>query len=102
MTGPTDPSTKVSEFYCQICRQDVSVLSYGSSEILRHSQSIKQFARDQHLRLETPGWRVLDFDSKPPTEYELEKQRDKILRAPLVVRDREYRFREDLIPDASG
>ena len=29
-------------------------------------------------------------------------QRDKNLRAPLVVWDREYPFREDLIPDASG
>ena len=48
------------------------------------------------------GWRVLGFDGKPLTEDELERQRDKILRAPLVVRDREYPFREDLIPDASG
>ena len=29
------------------------------------------------------------------------RQRDKILLAPLVVWDREYPFREDLIPDAS-
>ena len=50
----------------------------------------------------TPGWRVLGFDGKPLTEDELERQREKILRAPLVVRDREYPFREDLIPGASG
>ena len=42
------------------------------------------------------------FDGKPLTEDELERQREKILRAPLVVRDREYPYREGLIPDASG
>ena len=98
----TDASTKLSEFYCRICRKDVSVLTYGSSEVLRHFQGIWHFATDQRLRLETPGWRVLGFDGKPLTEDELKRQRDKNLRAPLVVREREYPFREDLIPDASG
>ena len=102
VTGPTDASTKLSEFYCQLCRKDVSVLTHGSSEVLRHFQGIRLFARDQRLRLETPGWRGLGFDGKPLTEDELERQREKILQAPLVVRDREYPFREDLIPDASG
>ena len=102
VTGPTDASTKLSEFYCRLCRKDVSVLTHGSPEVLRHFQGIRHFARDQRLRLETPGWRVLGFDGKPLTEVELERQRDKILRAPLVVRDREYPYREDLIPDASG
>ena len=102
VTGPTDASTKLSEFYCRLCRKDVWVLTHGSPEVLRHFQGIRHFARDQRLRLETPGWRVLGFDGKPLTEDELERQREKILRAPLVVRDREYPFREDLIPDASG
>ena len=102
VTGLTDSSTKLSEFYCRLCRKDVSSLTHGSSEVLRHFQGIRYFARDQRLRLETPGWRVLGFDGKPLTENELERQREKILRAPLVVRDREYPFREDLIPDASG
>ena len=102
LTGPTDASTKLCEFYCRLCRKDVSVLTHGSPEVLRHFQGIRHFARDQRLRHETPGWRVLGFDGKPLTEDELERQRDKILRAPLVVRDREYPFREDLIPDAPG
>ena len=102
VTGPTDASTKLSEFYCRLCRKDVSVLTHGSPEVLRHFQGIRNFPRDQQLRLETPGWRVLGFDGKPLTEDELERQRDKILRAPLVIRDREYPYREDLIPDASG
>ena len=102
VTCPTDASTKLSEFYCRICQKDMSVLTHGSSEVLRHFQGIRHFARDQRLRPETPGWRLLGFDGKPLTEDELERQFDKILRAPLVVRDREYPFREDLIPDASG
>ena len=102
VTGPTDASTKLKEVYCRMCRKDVSVLTQGSSEVLRHFQGIRHFARDQRLRLETPGWRVLEFDGKPLTEDELERQREKMLLAPLVVRDREYPFREDLIPDASA
>ena len=102
MTGPTDASLKLSAFFCRICRKDVSVLTHGRSEVLQHFQGIRRFARDQRLRLETPGWRVLGFDGKPLTEYELERQRDKVMQTPLVVRDREYPFREDMIPDASG
>ena len=102
VTGPTNASTKLSEFYFRLCQKDVSVLTQGSSEVLRHFQGIRHFARDQRLRLETPGWRVLGFDGKPLTEDELQRQREKSSRAPLVVRDREYPFREDLIPDASG
>ena len=102
VTGPTDASTKLREFYCWLCRKDVSVLTHGSSEVLRHFQGIRHFARDQRLRLRTSGWHVLGFDGKPLTEDELERQREKFLWAPLVVRDREYPFREDLIADASG
>ena len=102
VTGPTDASTKLSEFYCRVCQKDVSSITYRSSEVLRHFQGIRHLARDQCLRLETPEWPGLGFDGKPLTEDELERRRDKILRAPLVVRDREYPFREDLIPDASG
>ena len=80
----------------------MSVLTHGGYEIIRHFQGHRHFARDQRLRLETPGWRVLDFDGNPLPEDELERQREKIMLAPLVVRDREYLFREDLIPDTSG
>ena len=101
VTGPTDAANNLSEFYCRLCRKDVSVLTHGGYEIIRHFQGHRHFARDQRLRLETPGWRVLDFDGNPPPEDELERQRE-IKLVPLVVRDREYPFREDLTPDASG
>ena len=45
---------------------------------------------------------MLDFDGNPLPEDELERQRERIMLAPLVIQDREYSFREDLIPDASG
>ena len=102
VTGATDAAGKPSNFYCRVCRKDVSVLTHGPHGILRHYQGVKHFARDQRLRLETPGWRVLDFEGNPLSESELERRREHILRGPLVVRDREYPFAENLIVVESG
>ena len=102
VTGATDATGKPSHFYCRICRKYVSVLTHGPHEVLRHFQGVKHLARDQRLRLETPGWRVLDFEGNPLSESELECRRESILRGPLVIRDREYLFAEDLIVDDSG
>ena len=71
-TEPTDAASKPSYFYCRICRKDVSVLTHGPHEVLRHFQGVKHFARDQRLRLETPGWRVLDFEGNPLSESGLD------------------------------
>ena len=94
MTSHIDASTKLNEFYFGICQKNVSVLTHGISEILRHFQLIRYFLRDQRLRL--------DFEGKLLTEDVLKWQRNKILLAPLAVRNKNYPFREDLIPDASG
>ena len=102
VTGPTDAAGKPSHSCCRICRKDVSVLTHGPHELLRHFQGVRHFARDQRLRLETPCWRVVDFEGNPLSENELERQRERILHAPLVIRDREYPFAEDLIVDESG
>ena len=102
VTGATDAAGKPSHSYCRICRKDVSVLTRGPHETLRHCQGVKHFARDQRLRLETPGWRVLDSEGNPLSESELERRREHILRGPLVVRDREYPFTEELFMDESG
>ena len=102
VTGPTDVATKPSHFYCRICRKDVSVLTHGHHEILRHFQGSKHFPRDQRLRLETPGWEVLDYEGNVMSQAEVERQRERIMRAPLVVRDREYPFSEDVIVDETG
>ena len=102
VTGPTDVATKPSHFYCRNCRKDVSVLTHGHHEILRHFQGSKHFPRDQRLRLETPGWEGLDYEGNVMSPAEVERQREKIKRAPLVVRDREYPFSEDVIVDETG
>ena len=75
VTGPTDAANKLSEFYCRVCRKNVSVRTHGEYQIIRHFQGHRHFSRDQRLRLETPGWRVLDFDGNPLPEDELERQR---------------------------
>ena len=102
VTGATDAAGKPSHFYCRVCGNDVSVLTHGPHELVRHYQGFKHFARDQRVRLETPGGRVLDFEGNPLSESELERRKERILRGPLVVRDREYLFAEDLIVDESG
>ena len=85
VTGATDAAGKPSHFYCRVCRKDGSVLTHGPHEILRHYQGVKHFARDQRLRLESPGWRVLDFEETPLSESELELRKEHILRGPLAV-----------------
>ena len=100
--GPSDAAKMPSHFYCRVCRKNVSVLTHGHHEVLRHFQGSRHFARDQRLRLETPGWRMLEFHGNPLTEIELERQKEKIKKGLLVVRDREHPFAEDLITDEAG
>ena len=102
VTGPSDAANMPSHFFCRLSRKKVSVLTHGHHEVLRLFQGRRDFARNQRLRLETPGWRVLDFQGNPLTEDELERQRDNIQKGPLVVRDREHPFAEDLICDEAG
>ena len=102
MTGASDAANMPSHFYCRVCRKNVSVLTHGHHEVLRQFQGSPHFARDQRLRLETPGWRVLDFHGNTLSEDELERQREKITTGLLVVRDREPPFAEELITDEAG
>ena len=102
VTGPLDSANMPSLFYCRVCQKNVSVLTHGHHEMFRHFQGRRHFARDYLLRLETPGWRALDFQGNPLSEDELKRQREKIQKGPLVVRGREHRFAEDLITDEAG
>ena len=61
VTGPSDAAKMPSHFYCRVCRKNVFVLTHGHHEVSGHFQGSHHFARDQRLRLETPGWRVLDL-----------------------------------------
>ena len=45
-TGTTDEAGKPRHFDRQICRKDVSVLTHGPHEIVRHYQGSKRFPRD--------------------------------------------------------
>ena len=83
LTGPSDAANKSSHFYCWVCRKNVSLLTHGHYEVLRHFQGSRHFAGDQCLRLETPGWRVLDFHGKLFSKDELERQRGKNQESPL-------------------
>ena len=76
-------------------------MTHGMHEILRLYQGTKNFPRGQLLRLETPGWRVLEFEGKTMRRENVERQRELILRAPQVVSDREFSFSEDLFLDSS-
>ena len=63
---------------------------------------LETFLQGQHLRLESPGWRIIDYEGNPMTEEEVEQQRQRVLRASQVVRDREYTSAEDIIVDIFG
>ena len=102
VTGISDAANMPSHLYCRVCWDNVSVLTHRHHELLRHFQGCRLFARDQRLRLETPGWLVLDFHRNPLSEDELEHQSEKIRTSPLVVRDREHPFAEDLITEEAG
>ena len=76
VTGPSDAANMPGHYY-RVRRRNVSVLTHGHHELLRHFQGSRHFARDQRLRLETPGCRVLVFKGNPLSEDELYCQREK-------------------------
>ena len=102
VTGPTDAVKYSSLFFCRVNQKDVLVLSHGHLEVLRHFQGTRHFARDQRLRLETPVWRVLDFHGNPFCEDKPERQKRKIKKRPLVVRDCKHPFAGYFIVDEAG
>ena len=71
MTGSSDAAKMPNHFYCRVCPKNVSVLTHGHHELLRHFQGSRHIARDQRLRLESPGWRVPHFHGNPLGEDEL-------------------------------
>ena len=97
VTGATEAFGKPSYLYSRICRKDPSVLTHGSQEVLRPFQGDKHNPRGRRLRLETPGWHVLELEEDALSDDESQRQHERFLRGPLLVRDREYPFAEDLI-----
>ena len=95
-TGPTDVATKPSHFYCRICRKDVSPRDSVARPGQQTLSARLTFALGD-ARLE-----VLDYEENVMSPAEVERQREKIMRAPLVVRDREYPFSKDVIVDETS
>ena len=58
VTSTTDATEKSGNFFCRIYCKDVFLLTHGLYEILWFFQGACLFPRDEHLRLETPRWRV--------------------------------------------
>ena len=83
LTKPTNAPDMFGHFCCRVCRKGLSVLTNGNHEALRHFQGNRHFARGQRLRLETPGWCVLEFHGNPMSKDELERQTGKIKKVPL-------------------
>ena len=102
VTRPSETANMASHFYCRVYQKNVSLLTHGPHEMLRHFQDSHHFVRDQRLRLGTPRWRVLHFHGKSLSEDELEQQRGKIKKGSFVVRERKHPFAEDLITDEAG
>ena len=102
--GPTDLTKKPSHLYfsCAVSPMEVSVLTLGTHEILRHFQGTQFFHGDHCLRLTTPGWQLLDIEISSLSSAELERQRDRIMRAPVVIWDREYFLSEGVGVAVSG
>ena len=102
VTRPSDNANMLTHFYVRVCPKNVSVLTLGYHEVFFRGS--RHFSRDQRLCLYTPGsgWRVLDTHGNPLSEDELERQRAKITKGSLVVRDHEHPFAEDLINDEAG
>ena len=102
VTGSSDADNMPTRFYCRVCRKNNSVLTHGYHEVLRYFQGSRHFASDPRLRLQTPGWHVLDFHGNPLSEFELERKRGKIMNGAFVVPDCEHPFAEDLITVGAG
>ena len=102
VTGPTDAATESCHFCCRICRKNLSVLNHGHPEVLRIFKGARHFLRDQRLRLQTLGWRILDYQIKSLTEDELDQEKHKIRKCLSIILDHEHPFKASLIVDDGG
>ena len=78
------------------------MLAQGLYQIFRDFHGSRHFPRDQRLRLETLGWRVLDSNENPFSDDEVERNRETILLARLVKHDHEGVFTKYSLVDESG
>ena len=84
-----------SRFHCMICKRDVSMLSRGAREFVRHYSGDRHWSRDVAYRVQQ-GLPVFDQLMKP---LELtSKERAAYLSQDVVDKDEGFSFPEDLLP----
>ena len=94
VSGPMDPRWSPYNFYCQICKGNVSIYGRGAKEILRHHSTERHLRRDhwwryEYLSVEDPvtgtvRLNVRGKDGRLLTPYELELEYPKFKDVPLV------------------
>ena len=84
-----------SHFHCMICKRDVSMLSRGAREFVRHYSGDRHWSRDVAYRVQQ-GLPVFDQLMKP---LELtSEERAAYLEQDVVDKDEGFSFPEDLLP----
>ena len=83
----------------RLCTESWSSRNFAS---LPRQQTISPRRTSEVGDTELGSWEVLDFEGKTMSPAEKERQREKIMTAPLVLRDREYPFSEDVLVDETG
>ena len=94
VSGPVDPRWNPYNFYCQICKGNISIYGRGAREILRHHATDRHLRKDQRWRYEHLSTEdsitkkvkhhVRGRDGKLLTPYELQLKLPKFIDAPLV------------------
>ena len=100
VTGATDAAGELGHF--DSCRKDVCVFMHCSQDNFAAIPGFETFTRDHRLRLETPGWRNLDNGGNRMIDEKVEGQTDRILISPMLVRDGEYSFSQDIVVNSTG
>ena len=112
VTGPLDPVQNKHNFYCQICKTNVSIYSKGAREIIRHYQSEAHLSKDQRRRFEHLGQinkltgltahAVRGKDGQILSARDLEKEKLRFMTAPLVDIGPRFPFHEDYMAGVGG
>ena len=107
VSGPADPIHNPYMVYCHYCKNNFSIHTKGTMEILRHHRTEKHLRRDQrwwyeHLKSTYPKTlktqhRVRGKNGKILTKLELAKELPKFIHAELVDIEERFPFYEDVV-----
>ena len=96
VSGASNGSSSL--FHCMICKRDVSMLSRGAKEFVRHYSGERHWSRDVAFRVQQ-GLPVFDQLMKP---LELtSEERAAYLSQGAVDKDEGFSFPEDLLPSCT-